>query len=117
MMSTWKILLCLSLPLVLYLLHCSTYRNLVPKFTQNCEPIVEFRQYSQANKSFIAVELKKLLEDDVDESSRSPWRAQVVVVRTGVKTQMCIDYSQTINLYNNNNNSSIYKAPKSDMSL
>ncbi|XP_076822232.1 uncharacterized protein LOC143468748 [Clavelina lepadiformis] len=35
----------------------------------------------------------------VKSRRRSPWRAQIVVVRTEGKTRMCVDYSQTINLY------------------
>ncbi|XP_059844624.1 uncharacterized protein LOC132404485 [Hypanus sabinus] len=33
------------------------------------------------------------------EPSTSPWRAQVVVVRTGQKNRMVVDYSQTINRF------------------
>lgn len=57
------------------------------------------RHYREADKRFIANEIKKLLDDGVIESSRSPWRAHVVVVGTGEKTRMCIDCSQTISLY------------------
>ena len=74
--------------------------TLFPNLPKNCKPIaVKSRQYCESDKLFIANEIKKLLEDDIIEASRSPWRAQIVVVRNEKKTRMCIDYSQTINLY------------------
>ena len=36
--------------------------------------------------------------DGIIETITSPWRAQVVVKTTG-KQRLCVDYSQTINLY------------------
>ncbi|CAK8698052.1 unnamed protein product [Clavelina lepadiformis] len=61
--------------------------TLFPNLPRNCKPIaVKSRQYNEADRNFIAGEIKKLLEDDIIETSRSPWRAQIVVVRTGEKT-------------------------------
>ena len=74
--------------------------TLFPNLLKSCKPIaVKSRRYCEADKTFIASEIAKLLEDDVIETSRSPWRAQIVIVRNDRKTRMCIDYSQTINLY------------------
>ena len=42
------------------------------------------------------------MSDGVIELSTSPWRAQVVVVKSAVpanKKRLCVDYSQTINQY------------------
>jgi len=41
-----------------------------------------------------------MLRDGVIESSSSPWRAQVVLVKSEHhRKRLCIDYSQTINMY------------------
>ena len=57
--------------------------------------------YSQADKEFIANEVRRLLKEDVIERSTSPWRTQMVVARnksTG-KKRLCVDYSQTVNKF------------------
>ncbi|XP_076803121.1 uncharacterized protein LOC143447076 [Clavelina lepadiformis] len=74
--------------------------TLFPQLPKSCKPIaVKSRRYSKSDEQFIREEIKKMQDDDVIELSRSPWRAQIVVVRTEGKTRMCVDYSQTINLY------------------
>ena len=40
-----------------------------------------------------------MLKDKLIEESNSPWRAQVVVVKKSPKWRLCIDYSQTINRF------------------
>lgn len=60
------------------------------------------REYSRADKQFIAEETGKLLTEGVIEPSRSPWRAQVVVVKDEFdrrKKRLCVDFSNTINLF------------------
>ena len=51
---------------------------------------------------FIQENVDKLLERKIIQASSSPWRAQVVVVKDHEnrrRKRLCIDYSQTINIY------------------
>ncbi|XP_064080951.1 uncharacterized protein LOC135197777 [Macrobrachium nipponense] len=77
----------------------SIFQHLLPI----CKPIVtKSRHYCKDDKEFIKVETSRLLAEGVIEDSISPWRAQVVVVKDPLnrhKKRMCVDYSQTINLY------------------
>ncbi|XP_076814961.1 uncharacterized protein LOC143461082 [Clavelina lepadiformis] len=74
--------------------------TLFPQLPKSCKPIaVKSRRYSKPDEQFIREEINKMQDDGVIELSRSPWRAQIVVVRTEGKTRMCVDYSQTINIY------------------
>ena len=67
--------------------------------TSDCHPIAtKSRLYSAVDKKFIAEEINKLLNDKIIEMAKSPWRAQVLVVRTA-KPRMVIDYSQTVNKF------------------
>ncbi|XP_062909829.1 LOW QUALITY PROTEIN: uncharacterized protein LOC134349429 [Mobula hypostoma] len=50
-------------------------------------------------EAFIKSEVQRLLREGVIETSTSPWRAQVVVVRNRAKNRMVVDYSQTINRF------------------
>ena len=46
--------------------------------------------------------MRKLAADGVIQPSSSPWRAQVVIVKDETdrhKKRLCVDYSQTINIY------------------
>jgi len=45
----------------------------------------------------IKAETEWLLQSDVIESSRCPWRVQVLVVSHGRKKRLVIDYSSTVN--------------------
>ena len=69
--------------------------------TTDCHPIAtKSRRYSQEDSAFIDKEVKRLLEEDIIEPSRSPWRAQVVVAKDeNHKKRLAIDYSQTINRF------------------
>ncbi|XP_038652364.1 uncharacterized protein LOC119965671 [Scyliorhinus canicula] len=74
----------------------SLFANLTP----DCKPVAtRSRRYSAQDRSFIRSEVQRLLTEGVIEASNSPWRAQVLVVRTGEKNRMVIDYSQTINRF------------------
>ena len=56
------------------------------------------RYYSQEDRSFIDKETTRLLQEGIIEQSRSPWRAQVLVItQNSGKKRMVIDYSRTIN--------------------
>ena len=73
--------------------------KLFEHFDYDCKPVaVKRRNYSRADQSFITDQITQLLDDDIIESSTSPWRAQVVVVKNdNRKKRMCIDNSQTVN--------------------
>lgn len=77
--------------------------TLFPGISAKCKPIAtKSRRFSKEDSDFIAVEISKLLEDGIIEPSISPWRAQLVVVKDEAKIhkkQLCVDYSQTINIY------------------
>ena len=60
------------------------------------------RRYNLQDKAFTQENIDKLLEEDIIRPSNSPWRAQVVIVKDEFnrhKKRMCVDYSQTINIY------------------
>ena len=43
--------------------------------------------------------MQQLLDADIIEPARSPWRAQVLVVKQGEKKRLVIDYSVIINRF------------------
>jgi len=49
------------------------------------------RRYSQKDQAFIKAEVGRLLAADVIEPSRSPWTAQVLVVKQKEKKRLVID--------------------------
>ena len=57
------------------------------------------RRYNQEDQAFIEAEVGRLLAADVIEPSRSPWRAQVLVVKQKDKKRLVIDYSSTVNRF------------------
>ena len=74
--------------------------TLFPNLPRDIQPIaVKSRWYKASHREFIASEVDMKLKDDVIQDSRSPWRAQVVVVEENGSRRMVIDYSQTINIY------------------
>ncbi len=66
-----------------------------------CKSIaVKSRCYSLKDKEFFAMEVKRLLKENIIEPSKSPWRAQVqITTNENHKKRMVVDYSQTINRY------------------
>ena len=65
-----------------------------------CKPIAApSRRYSSDDMQFIQSEIQRMLQADIIEPARSPWRAQVLVVRQGPKMRMVVDYSVTINRF------------------
>ncbi|GFY06659.1 retrovirus-related Pol polyprotein from transposon opus [Trichonephila clavipes] len=67
----------------------------------DCRPVVtKSRRHTVEDNIFMALEVQKLLQEGVIESSNSPWRAQAFVIRgENHKPRMVVDYSQTINKY------------------
>ena len=60
------------------------------------------RRFNKADQSFINNEISWLLADGIIEPCFSPWRAQLVVAKDTEnqhKKRLCVDYSQTVNLY------------------
>lgn len=71
------------------------FSNLHP----NVKPIADkSRNYSREDAAFIKAEVQKLLKEGTIEPSKSPWRAQVLVVGRP-KKRMVVDYSRTINRF------------------
>ena len=75
----------------------SLFANLLP----GCKPIAtKSRQYNSSHQQYIKEESDRWLKEGICRPSQSPWRAQVLVVTTPEgKRRLCIDYSQTINLF------------------
>ena len=56
--------------------------RLFEHFDYDCKPVaVKRRNYSRADQSFKTDQITELLDNDIVESSTSPWRAQVVMVK------------------------------------
>ena len=76
----------------------SLFEHLSPE----CKPIaIKSKRQSEANSKFIKSEVQKLLSQGKIRPSKSPWRAQPIVV-PGDDThrrRMVIDYSRTINRF------------------
>lgn len=75
--------------------------ELFANLTADCHPIAtKSRRYSADDREFISGEVDRLLSDGIIEKSKSPWRAQVVVVKSEArKKRLAVDYSQTINKF------------------
>ena len=75
--------------------------KLFEHLSPNCEPVAVRRcNHSKTGQSFIFDQVSQLLEDDLIESSTSPRRAQVIVVKKeNHKKRTCVDYSQTVNKF------------------
>jgi len=61
------------------------------------------RRFNLQDRNFIKSEVAKLASAEVIKPSRLPWRAQVLVVtnQKSGKKRMCLDYSQTVNIFTN----------------
>ena len=75
----------------------SVFRNL----SKDVRPIAtKSRHFNKYDRAFIAEQISALLQGGLIRRSYSPWRAQIVMVKgEHQKKRMCIDYSQTINLF------------------
>ncbi|XP_054266993.1 uncharacterized protein LOC128989150 [Macrosteles quadrilineatus] len=73
---------------------------LFDNLTNDVKPVaIKSRRYSEDDSKFIKSEVSRLISEGIIEPSKSPWRAQVIVVNNGHKRRLCIDYSQTINKF------------------
>ena len=68
---------------------------------EKIHPIVApSRRYNEVNLEFIKSEVQKLLSEGIIEPSESPWRAQVLMIKSeSHKRRMVVDYSETINRF------------------
>jgi len=77
--------------------------HLFTNLSPDVKPIAtKSRRFSEGDRGFIEESIEKLLADGVIRPSSSPWRAQVLVVKDETdrhKKRLCVDYSQTINIY------------------
>jgi transposase InsO family protein len=74
--------------------------SLFSDLSPDCTPIqTKSRRHSEADEDFIDKEVARLLLEGVIVPSRSPWRAQVLVVPQGDKKRLVVDYAQTINRF------------------
>ena len=80
---------------------CVPFPDLFINLAPNCKPIaVKTRNFSASDQAVIKAQTERLLLEDRIEKSKSSSRAQPLVVNNGKgKQRMCIDYSQTINLF------------------
>ena len=76
-------------------------QSLFDHLSPECTPIsTKSRRYSSTDLSFIQSEIQALLQSGVIEPSKSPWRAQVLVISNpNHRRRMVVDYSQTINRF------------------
>ena len=80
----------------------AAFPSLFHNILNDVKPIpVKLRQFNKSDQEFINSEITHLRVEGTIQPSISPWHAQVVVVNDAKneKQRMCIDYSQTINLY------------------
>ena len=65
-------------------------------FSKTCKKLLD----NCDNKQSIGSELKRMLQEGINEPDTSPWRVQVLIIATeNHKKRMIIDYSQTINRF------------------
>ena len=78
--------------------HPSLFHNL----SKACKPIViKSRHFNSNDQIFINKEIDRLYSEGIIKPSMSPWPAQIVVFKdaNNNKRRMCVDYSQTVNLF------------------
>ena len=77
----------------------SLFSNLSPDVT----PIAtKSRRFNDEDRAFIQKTVDDCLAQDIIKPSSSPWQAQIAVVKNDSnchRKRLCIDYSQTINLF------------------
>ena len=77
--------------------------SLFSNLSSDVKPIAtKSRRFSKEDQEFIQETVDKWKEEGIIQPSSSPWRAQVVVVKDELNRRnkrLCVDYSQTINIY------------------
>ena len=76
--------------------------SLFHNLSRDCKPIaVKSRRFNSEDHAFIQKEVDRLYSEGIIQPSTLPWRAQIVVIKNveNDKRRLCIDYSQTINLF------------------
>ena len=76
-------------------------QSLFGNLQEGWKPIAtKSRRYSDRDQGFISSEVSRLLQEEIIEPSKSPWRAQVLVTTNErQKKRMVVDYSQTVNKF------------------
>ena len=89
------------------------YLSLFSNLTSDCKSIaIKSRCYSLKDKELIAMEVKRLLKENITEPRKSPGKAQFLIMSNeNPKKKMVVDYSQTINRYTQHN---AYPLPRID---
>ena len=76
----------------------SLFNNLL----SDCRPVVtKSRRFNAADQKFVAAKVNRLHSAGIIRPSVSSWRAQVLLVhnKESGKKRLCVDYSQTVNLF------------------
>ena len=80
-----------------------SHRQFFKSVPDKVKPIAtKSRFFNKDDRAFIRDQISFLLAAGLIKRSDSPWRAQVMIARGEFlhhKTRMCIDYSQTVNLF------------------
>jgi len=86
---------------VLYAAVANAPVRMFEHLNDDCHPIAtRERQYSNADRRFISMEVKRLLDEGLIEARTSPWGAQpLVITQENHKKRTVIDDSQTINKF------------------
>ena len=63
------------------------------------KPVVTTSRPNQRDSDFIKTEIKRMLSENIIQTSRSSWRAQCFVVHRNGKQRLVVDYSNTINRF------------------
>ena len=79
--------------------------SLFKSLPKDIKPIAtKSRSFNKDDRDFIKTEIQSLLKAGMIQRSDSAWRAQVLVAKDEFnrrRKRLCVDYSQTINLYTN----------------
>ena len=75
--------------------------------------VIKSRRFNSNDQMLINKEINRLYSEGIIKPSMSPWRAQIVVFKdaNNNKRRMCVDYSQTVNLFTERD---AYLLPKID---
>ena len=79
--------------------------SLFKSLPEDIKPIAtKSRSFNKDDRDFIKTEIQSLLKAGMIQRSDSAWRAQILVAKDEFnrhRKRLCVDYSQTINLYTN----------------